>query len=227
MTVPFMRAYTELLVQDLPQTRRACDRRHGGVHPDRRDPEVNEVALAKVREDKEREADDGFDGTWVAHPDLVPVATGCSTRCSATGRIRWSRCATTSPSTPAQLLDFDDPRRAITDAGLRLNVSVGVRYLDAWLRGAGAAAIDNLMEDAATAEISRAQIWQWMRHGRFDGRAPARSRRRSRPRARRGGLRRRRAGRAEEFLEFLTRAYELPKMSRWTSPRARKRTTSR
>jgi len=168
MTVPFMRAYTELLVQ-------TCHRREahaiGGMAafiPSRRDPEVNAVALEKVGEDKRREAGDGFDGTWVAHPDLVPVAMAefdavLGDRPNQVERKRDEE----------QLVDFDIPGSSITDEGLRVNVSVGVRYLDAWLQGVGAAAIDNLMEDAATAEISRAQVWSWVQSGRFD---PARVR---------------------------------------------------
>jgi malate synthase len=168
MTVPFMRAYTELLV-------RTCHRRAahaiGGMAafiPSRKDPAVNEVALAKVREDKERESGDGFDGTWVAHPDLVPVATECfdavlAERPNQVGRLRED----VVPSRDG-LLSIPDTPGEITDEGLRVNVSVGTRYLDAWLRGSGAVAIDNLMEDAATAEISRSQVWQWVRAGRFD-----------------------------------------------------------
>jgi malate synthase len=136
--------------------------------PSRRDPEVNEVALAKVREDKERESGDGFDGTWVAHPDLVEIATEVfdgvlGERPNQVERLRDDVSVST-----AQLLDFDVPGTEITDAGLRANVSVGVRYLDAWLSGVGAAAIDNLMEDVATAEISRSQVWSWVDGGRFD-----------------------------------------------------------
>jgi malate synthase len=168
MTVPFMRAYTELLV-------RTC---HGrGAHaiggmaafiPSRRDPEVNRVALAKVREDKQREAGDGFDGTWVAHPDLVPVALECFDAVLGDRANQLDRLREDVEIAPEQLVDFDVPGGEITDAGLHTNVSVGVRYLDAWLHGVGAAAIDNLMEDAATAEISRAQIWSWVQAGRFD-----------------------------------------------------------
>src|SRR5204862_7601360 len=116
-----------------------------------------------VREDKRREAADGFDGTWVAHPDLVPVALPEFARENQLDRLREDVQAS-----EAQLLDFDVPGGEVTDAGLRTNVSVGVRYLDAWLNGVGAAAIDNLMEDLATAEISRAQVWSWVRAGRFD-----------------------------------------------------------
>ena len=163
MTVPFMREYTELLV-------RTC---HGrGAHaiggmaafiPSRRDAEVNETALARVTEDKRREAGDGFDGTWVAHPDLVPVALPQFERENQLDRLRED-----VQVSEEQLLEFDVPGAEVTDEGLRTNVSVGVRYLDAWLAGTGAAAIDNLMEDLATAEISRAQVWSWVRDGRFD-----------------------------------------------------------
>ncbi len=162
MTVPFMRAYTELLVK-------TCHAR--GAHaiggmaafiPSRRDPTVNEVALAKVTEDKRREAGDGFDGTWVAHPDLVPVALAQFERKHQLDRLREE-----VEVAERQLLEFDVPGGGVTDEGLRTNVSVGVRYLDAWLGGTGAAAIDNLMEDLATAEISRAQVWSWVRDGRF------------------------------------------------------------
>jgi malate synthase len=162
MAVPFMRAYTQLLVQ-------TCHRH--GAHaiggmaafiPSRRDPEVNERALAKVREDKQREAGDGFDGTWVAHPDLVEVAATEFERSNQLDRLREDVSAGAD-----ELLDFRIPGGEITEEGLRTNVSVGVRYLAAWLSGTGAAAIDNLMEDAATAEISRSQVWQWVRAGRF------------------------------------------------------------
>jgi malate synthase len=136
--------------------------------PSRRDPEVNAVALAKVSDDKRREAGDGFDGTWVAHPDLVPVAKA---EFDAVLGDRANQVALLRDDVDvheAELLDFDVPGGEITDEGLRVNVSVGVRYVDAWLHGVGAAAIDNLMEDAATAEISRAQVWSWVQAGRFD-----------------------------------------------------------
>jgi malate synthase len=162
MTVPFMRAYTELLVQ-------TCHRR--GAHaiggmaafiPSRRDPEVNEIALAKVAEDKQREAGDGFDGTWVAHPDLVPVARDPFDKPN-----QLERCRGDVHVSGEQLLDLDVPDGEVTEEGLRLNVRVGVRYLDSWLSGVGAAAIENLMEDVATAEISRSQVWQWVHAGIF------------------------------------------------------------
>jgi len=158
MTVPFMRAYTDLLVA-------TCHRR--GAHaiggmaafiPSRKDPEVNRVALAKVREDKEREVGQGFDGTWVAHPDLVPVATECFDAVLGERPNQVDRLRDDVVVDEAALLSIPDTPGAVTDAGLRTNVSVGVRYLDAWLHGVGAAAIDNLMEDAATAEISRSQV---------------------------------------------------------------------
>jgi malate synthase len=119
---------------------------------------VNERALAKVREDKEREAGDGFEGTWVAHPDLVRVAAAA---------FRATERAPEVDVDPDELTDFRVPGGEITEEGLATNVSVGVRYLAAWLAGTGAAALDDLMEDAATAEISRSQVWQWVRAGRF------------------------------------------------------------
>jgi malate synthase len=168
MTVPFMRAYTELLV-------RSCHRR--GAHaiggmaafiPSRKDAEANEIALAKVREDKERESGDGFDGSWVAHPDLVPTCTEVFDSVLGERPNQLERLREEVVPAEAALLSIPDTPGEVTDAGVHTNVSVGVRYLDAWLNGVGAAAIDNLMEDAATAEISRSQIWQWVRHGRVD-----------------------------------------------------------
>ncbi|TMB57155.1 MAG: malate synthase A [Chloroflexi bacterium] len=162
MAAPLMRAYAQLLV-------RTCHARGahaiGGMSafiPNRRDPEVTDRALAKVREDKEREAGDGFDGTWVAHPDLVPVA----------GRI-FDLALRDKPNQKDRLRDdvqveaadlLDRPDGAITEHGVRTNVRVALQYLASWLAGNGAAAINNLMEDAATAEISRSQLWQWRTH---------------------------------------------------------------
>ena len=163
MTAPFMRAYAELLVK-------SCHRR--GAHamggmaafiPSRKDPELNEKAIAKVREDKQRESGDGFDGTWVAHPDLVPVALAEFDRPNQLDRDR-SEVSVSA----AELLDVASTPGEVTEEGLRNDVSVGIQYLSSWLRGTGAAAIHNLMEDAATAEIARSQVWQWIRHGRFD-----------------------------------------------------------
>jgi malate synthase len=134
--------------------------------PSRRDPEINERALAKVREDKEREAGDGFDGSWVAHPDLVPVCREIFDRVLGDAPNQLDKQRPEVSVTAAQLLDVAATGGAVTEAGLRSNVSVGLQYLEAWLRGNGAVAIFNLMEDAATAEISRSQIWQWIRHGK-------------------------------------------------------------
>jgi malate synthase len=168
MTVPFMRAYTELLVK-------TCHRR--GAHaiggmaafiPSRRDPEVNEIALAKVREDKLRESGDGFDGTWVAHPDLVPVAAEVFADVLGDRPNQLDRQRDDVSTSAADLLNVAATPGEITEDGLRQNVNVGIQYVASWLRGVGAAAIFNLMEDAATAEISRSQIWQWVRHGRVE-----------------------------------------------------------
>ncbi len=165
MTVPFMRSYTELLVQ-------TCHKR--GAHaiggmaafiPNRRDPEVTETALAKVREDKERESRDGFDGTWVAHPDLVPLATEIFDAVLGSAPHQKDRLRKEVSVSAEQLLDLGVEGGTVTEAGLRANVRVALAYLDAWLGGTGAAAIDNLMEDAATAEIARSQLWLWRTRG--------------------------------------------------------------
>jgi malate synthase len=164
MTVPFMRAYTNLLV-------RRCHTR--GAHaiggmaafiPSRRDAKLNATALEKVRDDKQREAGDGFDGTWVAHPDLVPAAREQFDLVLGDRPNQVERRRDDLQVSARDLLDVAIPGSSVTEAGVRTNVSVGLRYLESWLRGVGAAAIDNLMEDAATAEISRAQLWQWLRH---------------------------------------------------------------
>jgi malate synthase len=165
MTVPFMRAYTELLV-------RTCHRREafamGGMAafiPSRKDAEVNRVALARVREDKVREANDGFDGTWVAHPDLVPVAMEVFDKVLGERPNQIDRKREDVAVEAGDLLDFTVPGGQVTESGLRNNVSVALQYLASWLSGNGAVAIFNLMEDAATAEISRSQVWQWQRNG--------------------------------------------------------------
>jgi malate synthase len=168
MTVPFMHAYTELLVKTCHDREAHAIGGMAAFIPSRRDPEVNRVALQKVREDKEREAGNGYDGTWVAHPDLVPVALECFDAVLGDRPNQVDRHRDDVHVNEEQLIDFAIPGSSVTDEGLRTNVSVGVRYLDAWLHGVGAAAIDNLMEDAATAEISRAQVWSWVRAGRFD-----------------------------------------------------------
>jgi malate synthase len=166
MSVPFMRAYTELLVK-------TCHRR--GAHavggmaafiPSRRDPEVNKIALTKVREDKEREAGEGFDGTWVAHPDLVPVPLAVFDDVLGDRPNQVDRQRDDVRVAAADLLNVAATPGQVSEEGVRLNVSVGIQYIASWLNGVGAAAINNLMEDAATAEISRSQIWQWLRHGR-------------------------------------------------------------
>jgi malate synthase len=127
---------------------------------------VNEIALAKVREDKQREAGQGFDGTWVAHPDLVPVAFAEFERVLDGRANQVERQRDDVHVEGAQLLDVAATPGEITEEGLRNNVSVGIQYLAAWLNGSGAVAIFNLMEDAATSEISRSQVWQWLRHGK-------------------------------------------------------------
>ena len=171
MTVPFMRAYTDLLVA-------TCHRR--GAHaiggmaafiPNRRDPEVTSRALTRVREDKEREAGQGFDGTWVAHPDLVAVAKDCFDRVLLDAPHQRDQTRPEVQVTAADLAQVDIDGE-ITEAGVRTNLRAGIYYLAAWLAGTGAVAIDNLMEDAATAEISRSQIWQWLYNGAIlaDGR---------------------------------------------------------
>ena len=165
MGVRFMRSYAELLVKTChPRGAHAI----GGMSafiPNRREPDVTERALAKVREDKEREAGQGFDGTWVAHPDLVPVAMEIFDRVLGDRPNQKERLREDVTVSAAQLVHVDVPGTEITETGLATNVSVGIRYIASWLAGTGAAAIDNLMEDAATAEISRSQVWQWVRHG--------------------------------------------------------------
>jgi len=164
MTVPFMRAYTELLVA-------TCHKRGahaiGGMSafiPNRRDAEVTARALAQVSADKRREAGDGFDGTWVAHPDLIGTAQAEFDAVLGDRPNQVDRLRDDVSVTAADLLDLRIDG-AVTDAGVRANVSIALRYLESWLRGVGAAAIDNLMEDAATAEISRSQLWQWIHQG--------------------------------------------------------------
>ncbi|WP_104088949.1 malate synthase A [Cryobacterium sp. N19] len=162
MTVPFMRAYTELLVA-------TCHRRGafaiGGMSafiPNRRDPAVTEQALSQVAADKKREATDGFDGSWVAHPDLIPTAQAEFDKVLGDRPNQLERTRPAVNVTAAQLLDVASVGGQITEAGVRGNVLIALRYIESWLRGVGAAAIDNLMEDAATAEISRSQLWQWI-----------------------------------------------------------------
>src|ERR1700736_2868677 len=164
MTTHFMRSYSLLCIK-------TCHRR--GIHamggmaaqiPIKNDEKANAEAFAKVKADKEREASDGHDGTWVAHPGLVPVALEAFDAVMKSPN-QIDRKREDLQVTAQDTLDFG-PQEPITEQGLRTNVSVGVQYLEAWLRGSGAVPIFNLMEDAATAEISRAQVWQWIRHPR-------------------------------------------------------------
>ncbi|MGF1427712.1 malate synthase A [Kitasatospora sp. LaBMicrA B282] len=165
MTSPFMAAYARLLVQ-------TCHKR--GAHaiggmaafiPSRKDAEVNAAALAKVKADKEREAGLGFDGSWVAHPDLVPVARACFDAVLGEAPNQKDNPGPAEPVAAAELLDIAGAGGSCTEAGLQNAVAVGLRYCEAWLRGLGAVGIFNMMEDAATAEISRSQIWQWIHNG--------------------------------------------------------------
>jgi malate synthase len=167
MTAPFMRAYTELMVA-------TCHKR--GAHaiggmaafiPNRRDPEVTTRALSKVKEDKRREAEDGCDGTWVAHPDLVEVAEAEFNAVLGKKSNQIDRQRPDVQVNAEDLLSVDQTSGRITRDGLETNVYIGLHYIASWLSGTGAVAIYNLMEDAATAEISRAQIWQWVRHSRL------------------------------------------------------------
>jgi malate synthase len=162
MTVPSMRAYTELLVKTCHQRGAYAIGGMAAFIPNRRDPEVTEAALAKVRDDKEREARDGFDGSWVAHPDLVPVAMEVFTRMLEGRPNQEDRRRDDVQVSADQLLDARSTPGEITEGGVRTNAEVGIRYIESWLRGLGAAGINNLMEDVATAEISRSQIWQWV-----------------------------------------------------------------
>jgi malate synthase len=167
MTVPFMRAYTELLVKTCHRRRAHAIGGMAAFVPSRRDAALNQLAMDKVREDKLREAEDGFDGTWVAHPDLVPVARDVFDQVLGQRPNQVERRRDEVSVSARDLLDVAATPGEITEAGVRLNVSVGIQYLASWLQGTGAVAINNLMEDAATAEISRSQIWQWVHHGKI------------------------------------------------------------
>ncbi|MCM0605756.1 MAG: malate synthase A [Xanthomonadaceae bacterium] len=167
MTVPFMRSYTELLVK-------TCHRRNahamGGMSafvPSRKDAAVNEAALKKVRDDKKREATDGFDGTWVAHPDLVSVAQSEFEAVLGNKPNQKDRLRADVKVNSQDLIAFKSTGGEVTEAGIRMNINVALQYLERWISGVGAAAIHNLMEDAATAEISRAQLWQWIKQGKL------------------------------------------------------------
>lgn len=160
MNVPFMRAYANLLVQ-------TCHKRHahamGGMAafiPSRKDAAINEKALTKVREDKSREVNDGFDGTWVAHPDLVAIAREKFVEVMGDLPHQKEKPLIESQVAAKDLLNFAFPG-SITEEGVRSNIAIALQYMESWLRGIGAVALNNLMEDAATAEISRSQLWQW------------------------------------------------------------------
>lgn len=164
MTVPFMDAYVRLLIQ-------TCHRR--GVHamggmaaqiPIKNNPQANETAMAKVRADKEREVLAGHDGTWVAHPDLIPIAMSIFDRHMPQPNQLFVRRPDVHVSA-ADLLSLEGVQGGVTEAGVRNNINVALVYMESWLRGVGCVPIHNLMEDAATAEISRSQVWQWVRHG--------------------------------------------------------------
>ncbi|MFN8671538.1 MAG: malate synthase A [Candidatus Sericytochromatia bacterium] len=166
MTAPFMRAYTEHLVK-------ICHKRKvhamGGMSafiPNRKDLDVTESALKKVTEDKERESNDGFDGTWVAHPDLVLVAKKVFDQHLGEKLNQKDKLREEVNISSKDLLNFNIPDGKVTENGIRHNISIAIRYLGAWLNGTGAVAIFNLMEDAATAEISRSQLWQWLHSGK-------------------------------------------------------------
>ena len=190
MTVPFMRAYTELLVKTCHGRGAFAMGGMAALIPSRKDAEANDRAIAAVHEDKKREAEAGFDGTWVAHPDVVDVAMEEFDKVLGDKPNQIDRKRDEVSVTPEQLLDAASTPGDITEEGLRSDVNVGFQYISFWLGGRGAAGINNLMEDAATAEISRSQIWQWIRHGKFtrehvatgarrgDGPDPRRGRRR-------------------------------------------------
>ena len=190
MTVPFMRAYAELLVKTCHARGAFAMGGMAALIPSRKDPEANERAIAAVREDKKREAEAGFDGTWVAHPDVVGVATEAFDAVLGDRPNQIDKQRDDVQVGAADLLDAASTPGEITEEGLRNDVNVGFQYISNWLGGRGAAGINNLMEDAATAEISRSQVWQWIRHGkvsrervrrgarRGDGQDPRRGRRR-------------------------------------------------
>jgi malate synthase len=165
MTVPFMRAYTELLIKTCHARGAQAMGGMAAFVPSRKNPEVNESAIEKVREDKRREATDGCDGTWVAHPDLVGVATEVFDDVLGDRPNQLDRRRDEVSVTAEELQNFTVPDGSVTEAGVRNNVNVALTYMESWLRGTGAVTIFNLMEDSATAEIARSQIWQWIRSG--------------------------------------------------------------
>jgi malate synthase len=219
MTVPFMRSYTELLVHTCHKHGAHAIGGMAAFIPNRRDPLVTENALAKVREDKLREFSDGCDGTWVAHPDLVPTVLEIADEYLGDKPNQKERLREDVRVADKQITAVGVPGGKITEGGLRLNISVALQYMNAWLDGNGAAAINNLMEDAATAEISRSQIWQWIHTGAKldDGRTITRAlyeQLRAEELAKLGGAGAEHYGDAaaildrlclsEEFLDFLT-----------------------
>jgi malate synthase len=173
MTVPFMRSYSELVVKTCHARGAHAMGGMSAVIPSRTDEEANRRAFEAVQADKEREAGDGFDGTWVAHPDSVPVAMDAFDEVLGDRPNQVDRRRDDVSVSATDLLSVPDTPGGITEAGLRSNVNVGIQYISSWLRGNGAAGIYGLMEDAATAEIARGQVWQWIRHGASleDGRA--------------------------------------------------------
>jgi malate synthase len=164
MNVPFMKAYCNLLVKTCHQRGAHAMGGMAAFIPSRKDKEINDKALAKVTEDKERETQQGFDGTWVAHPDLVPIAKACFDAKLGSNPNQKNLRQDELSIDSASLLNMHIEGGKVTTSGLRTNIDVALQYIESWLRGVGAAAIHNLMEDAATAEISRAQLWQWINH---------------------------------------------------------------
>ncbi len=167
MTVPFMKSYSELLVKTCHARGAFAMGGMAALIPSRKDEEANERAIEAVKEDKKREAEAGFDGTWVAHPDVVDAAKEAFDAVLGDKPNQIDKQRDDVEVTAEQLLDAGATPGDITEEGLRNDVSVGFQYISFWLGGRGAAGINNMMEDAATAEISRSQIWQWIRHGRF------------------------------------------------------------
>ena len=164
MTVPFMKAYSDLLVQTCHKRKAHAMGGMSAFIPNRKDPEVTENALKKVREDKDREAKAGFDGTWVAHPDLVQIAQKEFDTVLGTKPNQKEKLREDVKVEAKDLISVKIPGGAVTEAGVRSNIQVAIEYIERWISGVGAAALHNLMEDAATAEIARAQVWQWLHH---------------------------------------------------------------
>ena len=164
MTVPFMRAYTELLVKSCHLHGAHAIGGMSAFIPNRQQPSVTEKAFTAVKEDKEREARDGFDGTWVAHPDLVPIAMQAFDKVLGENTNQKNNLRSDVNIEAKDLLSSGFAKGGVTEQGVRANMRVAIQYISMWLKGLGAVALNNLMEDAATAEISRAQLWQWMNH---------------------------------------------------------------